>query len=440
MRQSTFSLLLLLQLATSCQGFVPFRPWTNFQPKLWAVQNADDMVALRADIERMREEAAMRLEAIHEKLILKTSGRLELEEEDASQQKGDGENETTSPPIIASLTAPSSSRTAKRVNLDDAKRMDNLVEIADAFERDMHLLNQKSALKKKAAAALEKGSSSNAKPSDRHPLKLLDNTRWRLMLNVHRVRGTWMPKTWGLSGDRLRLKLEVEFTNEELYEREDYFNGLSDGAKILKVVHNEALLAPSMTEGGRSIRVLDGGWRVCPNEGPLGTAILRWYFDVEEQVSHLGSDIYLPAGRVYGTCGYFPMIQRSNVDGKGTSKREVYQKELRQMEVKYLSLKSEMDADLDLISFEKFKRFQEMREVRNEAKKVKKTIDEELIKEPTKDSLRLSRDQLVGLTQEGGICCKKQNGLSQEYHILGKFEVASIENREHSDYKDILLP
>ena len=70
----------------------------------------------------------------------------------------------------------------------------------------------------------------------------------------------------------------------------------------------------------------------------------------------------------------------------------------------------------------------------------KKTIDEEFIKEPTKDSLRLSRDQAVGLTQEGGICCKKQNGLALEYHILGKFEIASIENREHSDYKDILRP
>jgi len=175
-------------------------------------------------------------------------------------------------------------------------------------------------------------------------------------------------------------------------------------------------------------------------EGPLGTAILRWYFDIEEEASHLGSDIYLPAGRVYGTCGYFPMTSRSNVDGRGTSKREFYKQELRQMEVKYLSLKGEMDADPDFLSLDKFNRFQEMREIRTEAKKIKRTIDEECIREPTKDSLRLSRDQTVGLTQEGGICCKKQNGLSQEYHILGKFEVASIENREHSSYRDALHP
>jgi len=249
-----------------------------------------------------------------------------------------------------------------------------------------------------------------------------------------------MPKTWGASGDHLRLKLEVEFTAEELYEREDFFNGLSDGSKVLRIVNSEASLAPTMSEAEKKVRIVDGGWRVCPKEGPLGTAILRWYFDVEEETSHLGSDIYLPAGRVYGTCGYFPMIGRSNVDGRGTSKREVYQQEIRQMEVKYLSLQSEMEADTDLVSIDKFKRWQEMQDIRKEAKKIKRTIDEELIREPTKDSLRMSRDQSVGLTHEGGICCKKQNGLAQEYHILGKFEVASIENREHSDYRDLLRP
>lgn len=427
MRQSIVSLLLMLQCAAFCRGFVGFQQLTSRQPALLlAVKHADDMVAMRQDIERMREEAAMRLEALNEKLsqqLKKDSDAKSLKETD------NGDEEEENPSILASLTGPSSSRTScQRVNVDDAKTMDNLVEIADAFERDMHLLNQKKAQNK---AQIRK---------EPHPLKLLDNTRWRLMLNVHRVEGTWMPKTWGLSGDQLRLKLEVEFTPDELYEREDFFNGLSDGAKVLRVVKHEAVMAPSMTEGGKSIRVMDGGWRVCPMEGPLGTAILRWYFDVEEEASHLGSDIYLPAGRVYGTCGYFPMTARSNVDGRGTSKREIYQQELRQMEVKYLSLKNEMDTDPDFLSLEKFNRFQEMREIRKEAKKIKRTIDEEMIREPTKDSLRLSRDQSVGLTQEGGICCKKQNGLSQEYHILGKFEVASIENREHSSYRDALHP
>jgi hypothetical protein len=445
-QHSLFFLVLLVQLqwAPSCYGFVGFPQSKSRRPTLQAVfstklfgkksnhKTADDMVELRADIERMREEATMRLEALNEKLILASQKNQEAAETETKTESEHKENL----PIIASLTAPATSSTAHadRVNLDDAKTMENLTEIAGTFERDMHLLNQKKDLK--AAKLTEK-----EKPIDqRHPLKLLYDTRWRMMLNVHRVRGTWMPKTWGASGDHLRMKFEVEFTTEELYEREDFFNGLSDGSKVLRIVHNEATLAPTMTEGGKTIRIVDGGWRVCPMDGPLGTAILRWYFDVEEQASHLGSDIYLPKGRVYGTCGYFPMIGRSNVDGRGTSKRDFYQKELRQMEVKYLSLKGEMDNDTNLVSFDKYKRFQEMREVRQEAQKIKRIIDEEVVREPTKDTLRLSRDQTVGLTHEGGICCKKQNGLAQEYHILGKFELASIDNRDHSDYRDLLRP
>jgi hypothetical protein len=441
-------LLVLLQLATSCHGFVEFPQLTSRRPTFQTVfstkprridhQNVDDFVELRADIRRMREEASMRMEALNEKLIVASQQK---KGKDKAERKSERESEPETntkknPPIIASLTAPATSSTARadRVNLDDAKTMENLTEIADAFERDMHLLNEKKELKAKTAALAGKSTET------RHPLKLLDDTRWRVMLNAHRVRGTWMPKTWGASGDQLRMKVEIEFTTEELYEREDFFNGLSDGSKVLRVIRNEATMAPTMTEGGKNVRVSDGGWRVCPKEGPHGTAILRWYFNVEEEACHLGSDVYVPAGRVYGTCGYFPMIGRSNVDGRGSSKREVYQQELRQKEVKYLSLKEEMDHDMDVVSIDKFKRFHEMREIRREAKEIKKTIDEELVREPVKSSLRLSRDQSVGLTHEGGICCRKQNGLSKEYHVLGKFEVASIENREYSDYRDILRP
>lgn len=375
----------------------------------------------------------MRLEALHEKLIVTSKQKSTKIADDGENAVAKTAAKQQNPPIIASLTAPSTISSARhdRVNLEDAKTMNNLIEVADAFERDMHRLNHKQELKSRSAT-LE-----SEKP---HPLKLLDDTRWRISLNVHRVEGTWMPKTWGASGDKLRMKIEVEFTSEELYEREDFFNGLSDGSKVLRVVKNEASLGPTMKEGGKTIRVANGGWRVCPMEGPLNTAILRWYFDVEEEVRHLGSDIYVPAGRVYGTCGYFPMINRSNVDGRGLSKREVYQQELRQMEVKYLSLREEMDRDTDLVSVDKYKRFMEMKNVRKEAKKIKQTIDKELRTEPPKSKLRLSRDQSVGLTPEGGICCKKQNGLTQEYHILGKFEVASIENRDHSDYRDLLRP
>ena len=404
-------------------------------------QNASDeyMTAMRADIERMREEAAQRLEALNEKLIV------------VSKQKEEQE---------AEAEAEAAKATKNNNKKKEKQTMESLTEIADAFERDMNRINSKLASKlfpeedEEEEIYITTTTTTTTTTTDntttrqkqqqqqQHPLKLLDDTRWRLMLNVGRVPGTWMPKTWGASGEKLHLKLEVEFTAEELYEREDFFNGLSDGSKVLRVIKNEASLAPCMTEGGRTVRVVDGGWRVASHEGPLGTSVLRFYFNIEEETRHLGSDVYLPCGRVYGTCGYFPMTARSNVDGRGTSRKENYKQELRQLEVNYQSLQSDMDRDPDLVSFDKLKRFTKMRDIRRDVKNIRMAIDEERIREPKKSALRLSQDSSVGLTQEGGICCKTitQHGLSYEYHILGKFQAASMENREHSDYRDVLLP
>jgi len=297
------------------------------------------------------------------------------------------------------------------------------------------------------------------------------------MVNVGRVPGTWMTKTWGASGDKINMKLEVEFTSKELYEREDFFYSRSDGSKILKVINDEAYMAPNLREGGKSIRVSDGGWKIMEKEGPLETSVLRFYFNVEEEARHLGSDVYLPAGRVYGTCGYFPMTARSNQDlsTNGISKRDAYENELRQLDVQYQSLQTQQEclddeetsssssfgnsddedhnsddddnnswrSSLSLLNtpfIRKLKLTKKMMDVQEEASRLQKLIKEEKIREPSKDTLRLSQDQLVGLTKEGGICCKKTKGFSQEYRILGKFVVASMENRDHSNYDDVLRP
>eukprot|EP00536_Pseudo-nitzschia_multiseries_P015368 jgi/Psemu1/42233/gm1.42233_g len=435
-------------------------------------QPSDVMLTeMRADIARMKKEAAERLEALNEKLVVVSRQKeeeekaraMELQHRHATNTKAMAEAKTMATAKIAAEAKTMAKLNAKATKqpetkpatngnsapLNVARTLESLTEMADEFQRDMGQMTTATT----ATTTTTSSDTDETEPTTstattvattaadtKHPLKLLDDTRWRLCLSVGRVPGTWMPKTWGASGDKLHLKLEVEFTHDELYAREDFFNGISDGSKVLRVVHNEASLAPSMHEGGRTVRVTDGGWRVCPSEGALGTHLLRFYFDVEEEARHLGSDVYLPKGRVFGTCGYFPMIGRSNVDGRRTSKRELYQQELRQMEVKHMSLQTELDNDPDWFSLAKLRRFREIRDLRKDVRKIQRAMDEETIREPKKSSLRLSRDQSVGLTQEGGICCKKTAGLTDEYHILGMFEIASIENREHSDYKDALRP
>lgn len=434
--------------------------------------NSQDVAEMRRDIERMRQEAILRLDALNKKIHeadLESSRRQAEAIITMTTMKDIGAVETLhkSDHVVESSSKGSIGTNHLEVDgaTEDDPRVQALVEMADTFDQEMRkpaadivsTMERSNAVLQALIPPLQArtGTSTvdrampDVKPlaimsprelqqqkSRQHPLKLLDGTRWRLMLNIGREPGTWMPKTWGISGDRLYLNLELEFTPGQLYEQEDFFNGVS-GSKVLNVIHNEANLAPCMQEGGRRVRVKNGGWRVVPGEGPMGTAVLRFFFDVEEETRHRGSDVYLPSGRVYCTCGYFPMGARSNADG-GLSKREELEKEVHELELEYQGLQNANDGDDNLFSLTKLKRAKDMMDIRRAATELGKAIQQERMREPERSLLRLSQDQSVGLTREGGICCKKQKGVALEYHILGKFEIASMKNQEHSDYRDLL--
>jgi hypothetical protein len=375
-----------------------------------------DMVEMRADIARMKEEAIRRLDVLNAK----------FQEAELERQQ----NEPFNPVLFGADHA-------------DDPRVKELVDMAKDFETKMQhpqLTTDQEERKRGQQSSSDKKSTRSMTDLlgnvHTHPLKLIDGTRWRLMLNIGREPGTWMPKTWGVSGDRLYLNMEIEFTEDQLYEQDDFFNGVS-GSKMLRIVHNEGTLSPSMREGGRRVRVCDGGYRVVPHEGPLGTTVLRFYFDLEEEIRHQGSDVYLPSGRVYCTCGYFPMAGRTGGHG-GDSTKDSLQKELHELETQYQKLRNEMELEESLFSFDKLKRAKEIMDIGHQAKKIEKAIQDARIREPEKSLLRLSQDQSVGLSREGGVCCKKNKGVAVEYHILGHFEIASMNNREHADYRELL--
>ena len=77
-----------------------------------------------------------------------------------------------------------------------------------------------------------------------HPvtaIAALDGTAWRLLLNVGREKGTWMPSEWGASGARLALPLDVRFSDDPLSTKTPRFFGTGaepmlgplDGVKTL---------------------------------------------------------------------------------------------------------------------------------------------------------------------------------------------------------------
>ena len=372
-------LLISWLILSSTSAFLPSSRH-GFAPKLWLQSpQKEDVDALRDEIAELKAEALRRMEALN------------------AQFSSEADVASTASTSETTLEAPLDT-------IDYSPR----VAVSNA-------------------PASREESSSNTAPSTprsraRDSLNLLDGTRWKVMLNIGREQGTWMPKTWGASGERLLLNGEVDFDSQQLYDREEFLNGITN-AKQLKVHH--LYLGPTMTEDSREIKVKElGGWRVAQGEGPMGTDILRFYIEIEEDVRHQGGDVYCPKGRVYCTCGYFPIQQQAS------GLRDRLREEQERLSRQYDDLSAEMES---ANMWDKIKIGKQLMEVRMEAGRVAQQLNEARVREPERELLRLSRKGDVGLTKEGGVCCKVTKGLALEYHILGKFGVASVDKREDPD-------
>lgn len=264
------------------------------------------------------------------------------------------------------------------------------------------------------------------------------------MFNLGREPGTWMPQAWGASGERLRFSVLVDLLDRPLEDHEDFLEGMA-GAKKLRVL--EAWLGPtfdSSYHGRRHLRVAPmGGYKVVKGAGPMGTDVFRFYVEMDESFrSSGGSDVYCPRGRVYGNCGYFPTL-KPNVRDSFHAYKDRLQKEYRETATRYDSLQQEKEDDLRLISWDKFTRMKTEVKLRKRLQELDRKIQEARQREPEKAQLRLSRKGDVGLTKDGGVCCKVQKGLALEYHILGRMEIAAEEKvhgdgETHEEYEDLV--
>ena len=242
---------------------------------------------------------------------------------------------------------------------------------------------------------------------------LLDSTSWKLSLDIGREPGTWMPKDWGVSGSRLKLDFEFEFSDKQLYEREDFLGGIGD-AKIVSVKDSIIVLSPSLTENRREIPVKNGGWRVSRGKGPMGSDLLRFYIEIDEEVSRKNGDVYCPAGRIYCSCGFFNMDRPSN------GEKARYKKILDAMITRAEALDEEIAAAGFL---EKLKKNAEMIRLKVQMQETADRYRGASALEPDSSILRFSEQGDVGLTKEGGVCCKVNKGMAIEYHILGRFYI-----------------
>ena len=241
--------------------------------------------------------------------------------------------------------------------------------------------------------------------------KALHDTYWKIGLDIGRERGTWMPEAWGQSGQRLNVQLEIQFCSDYVTsDREDFLG--DRGGNLVRVVDNDGMFGPSMSESAKRVRFRDGAWAIAWGEGPAGSDLLRLYVELEERVER--NDVYCPAGRIYLTCGYFDVAHR------GHSRK-------RDLEARISDLSNEHNEILDqlnnegIFSFKRFECFSALQEKKAEIEKTSEKHTRMQIMEPDLDLLRLSKKRDIGITKEGGICCKvkKRKGY-YEYHILGE--------------------
>ena len=251
-----------------------------------------------------------------------------------------------------------------------------------------------------------------------------------------------MPPVWGASGERLRFTVVVDLLEDPLNDREDFFEGMA-GSKKLRV--REAWLGPtfdSSYHGRRELKVAPtGGYKVVRGAGPLGTDVFRFYIEVQEAFrASAKSDVYCPKGRIYGNCGYFPTLDPKTRDSYHAYKERL-QKEYREAANQYERIQQENEEDESLISWGKVTRIKDEMKLRKRLQELDRKIQEARQREPDKAQLRMSRKGDVGLTKDGGVCCKVQKGLALEYHILGRMEIAAVEVDHgdiHEGYEDLV--
>ena len=90
-------------------------------------------------------------------------------------------------------------------------------------------------------------------------------------------------------------------------------------------------------------------------------------------------------------------------------------------------LRRKKDGIRNPFDFDGIRISREISRLRREAGAVNAKLNFAAVKEPDRRLLRFSKDGGVGLTKEGGVCCQVNKGPIVEYHILGRFSIASVD-------------
>jgi hypothetical protein len=281
----------------------------------------------------------------------------------------------------------------------------------------------------------------------------LDDTVWKIVFSIGRETGTWMPKTWAASGDRLYFQCTVEFSSEALPPLspgdDSFFQAPTGTAKLLKVTDAFIMPCPKARPssdcaqtniflGRRPLPVLPiGAYKVCRGQGPAGTDLLRFYIQLTEPIANY-DDVSVPSGRIYGTCGYFASTPTTPHSAEATTAdimthrpamrlRDVKQQQHDKAMQEYMDKQLEAEGDnRPLWDPGHWRKVQATWQAKRKTETTAAQLQTARLRDPERAKLRFTTDESVGLTAEGGVCCKVHHGLALEYHILGRLQVACL--------------
>ncbi|KAL7580935.1 hypothetical protein ACA910_005753 [Epithemia clementina (nom. ined.)] len=419
----------------------------------------DEKESMRKSIEAMREEARKRLEALSKEV---SDYKVEIENHHHHHAQPAAAVTSTENGASISTTVAAPVPKNEATALDKEEEEQPQFQLAESISQESRVIDEKAKIhfedlgKNSAKGVASMDSKSNVATPKSYVLDLdqpiqvphadascLEDTRWKIVFDLGREPGTWMPKTWGASGDRLRFSVVVDLTSAQFYGREEFFDGLA-GARVLKVV--EATMGPSywdrQNHGQEQIKVGPiGGYKVVRGAGPMGTDTMRFFIEIQEEIvkKSKASDVVCPAGRIYGNCGYFPV--QSTLVKHHKNLKEALQEEYKKVAQRYEKLLKDEEEDTRFFSMDQLSRAKDLLQARSIMKRLEQRIQEARQREPDRSQLRLSRRGDVGLSKEGGVCLKVQKGLALEYHILGRMEVASVHKElpdNHEEFEDLV--
>lgn len=257
----------------------------------------------------------------------------------------------------------------------------------------------------------------------------LNGFKCRLMLNIGRESGTWMPAEWGASGARLSLPLEVMFSDEPVFCEEPNFLQNRDVKLTRGGVNTSRLYCGGGTfvgpQGEVVVKSTGGAWSAQPM-GQCGEHLLRFYLDIPEEARR--NDVTLPAGRLFFSSACWDSDERAAAQAEADALKSEIEDIIKTKDAAtdYAQAKGEAGSNVGFL------------ERANAFRKAKQRSDTATpLVEQYKGILRSLPDEVieagkVELLTTGGLQIKKRNdatnlwgALGDVFLILGRFSLQS---------------